>query len=165
MPLTCLELPLGNRLFGRSAIPLETSPETLRCHLPPFVRAREATFRRCSKATLSFTQTLPIKGMPCEILRRYDWCDVSIAGTASASSDASWDKLFAKINDTCVGHSGIDTPEATAPILFDDATGKVALLLRGTMGTGKFKARMNVICLYAKKSGKASIAEYKWLGN
>ncbi|MGO7180719.1 hypothetical protein ACCT14_10130 [Rhizobium brockwellii] len=87
------------------------------------------------------------------------------AATASASSDASWDKLFAKINGTCIGESGLDTPEATAPIVFDDATGKVALLLRGTMGKGKVKTRVNIMCLYDKKSGRASIAEYKWLGN
>jgi len=84
---------------------------------------------------------------------------------AFASSDASWDKLFAKVNGTCIGQSGMDTPEATAPIVFDDATGKIAVLLRGAMGRGKAKTKVNLMCLYDKKTGKASIAEYRWLGN
>jgi hypothetical protein len=87
------------------------------------------------------------------------------SAAAHASSDASWDKLFAKVNGTCIGQSGMDTPEATAPIVFDNATGKIAVLLRGSMGRGKAKTNVNVMCLYDKKTGKASIAEYKWLGN
>jgi aromatic ring-cleaving dioxygenase len=54
------------------------------------------------------------------------------------------------------------SPEATAPVVFDDATGKVAILLRER--SGKSKKFVNLICLYDKKSGKASIAEYQWLG-
>lgn len=84
---------------------------------------------------------------------------------AGASSDASWNALFAKVNGTCIGQSGMDTPEATAPIVFDDATGKVAVLLRGSIGKGKSKVKnVNLICLYDKKTGKASIEEYRWLG-
>lgn len=85
---------------------------------------------------------------------------------ASASSDSSWNALFAKVNGNCIGASGMDTPEATAPIVFDDATGKVAVLLRGSLGKGKARVKnVNLICLYDKKTGKASISEYKWLGN
>ena len=84
---------------------------------------------------------------------------------AGASSDAAWNALFTKVNGTCIGQSGMDTPEATAPIVFDDATGKVAVLLRGSMGKGKSKVKnVNLICLYDKKTGKASIQEYRWLG-
>jgi len=84
---------------------------------------------------------------------------------AGASSDAAWNALFAKVNGTCIGQSGMDTPEATAPIVFDDATGKVAVLLRGSMGKGKSRVKnVNLICLYDKKTGKASIEEYRWLG-
>jgi hypothetical protein len=84
---------------------------------------------------------------------------------AGASSDAAWNALFAKVNGTCIGQSGMDTPEATAPVVFDDATGKVAVLLRGSMGKGKSKVKnVNLICLYDKKTGKASIEEYRWLG-
>jgi hypothetical protein len=54
------------------------------------------------------------------------------------------------------------SPEATAPVVFDDATGTVAILLREK--SGKSKKLVNLICLYDKKSGKASIAEYQWLG-
>jgi hypothetical protein len=54
------------------------------------------------------------------------------------------------------------SPEATAPVVFNDATGKVAILLREK--SGKAKKFVNLICLYDKKSGKASIAEYQWLG-
>jgi hypothetical protein len=54
------------------------------------------------------------------------------------------------------------SPEATAPVVFDDATGKIAVLLREK--NPKSKKIVNVICLYDKKSGKASITEYQWLG-
>ncbi len=50
----------------------------------------------------------------------------------------------------------------TAPVVFDDAAGKIAILLREKIG--KSKKVVNLICLYDKKSGKASIAEYQWLG-
>lgn len=84
------------------------------------------------------------------------------AAHASASSDNAWKALFAKVNGTCIGQSGMPSPEATAPVVFDDKTGKIAVLLRGSMGKGK--TRVNLICLYDKKTGKASIAEYQWLG-
>ncbi|WP_018896439.1 hypothetical protein [Rhizobium sp. 2MFCol3.1] len=83
---------------------------------------------------------------------------------ASASSDGAWNALFAKVNGTCIGQSGFDTPEASAPVVFDDATGKIAVLLRGSVGRGKAKTISSVICLYDKKTGRASIAEYRWLG-
>jgi hypothetical protein len=85
-------------------------------------------------------------------------------GTQSyASSDAAWSQLFAKVNGTCIGLSGMNTPEASEPIVFDDATGKVAVLLRGLLGKGQARAPVvNLMCLYDKKTGKASIAEYKW---
>lgn len=53
---------------------------------------------------------------------------------AAASSDGAWAALFAKANGTCIGQSGLDSPEATVPVVFDDATGKAAILLRGSMG-------------------------------
>ncbi|MBY2916925.1 hypothetical protein [Rhizobium leguminosarum] len=81
---------------------------------------------------------------------------------ASASSDSAWNALFAKANGTCIGQSRMVSPEATAPVVFDDATGKVAVLLREK--SPKSKKLVNLICLYDKKSGKASIAEYHWLG-
>jgi hypothetical protein len=82
-----------------------------------------------------------------------------------ASSDDAWNALFKKVNGTCIGQSGMDTPEVTAPIIFDDAVGKVALLLRGTVGKGKSKiSNATIMCLYDKKTGKASIQEYRWLG-
>jgi uncharacterized iron-regulated membrane protein len=84
---------------------------------------------------------------------------------AAASSDGAWTALFAKANCTCIGRSGMDTPEATAPVVFDDATGKIAFMVRGSQGKRKAKvSTVNLICLYDKKSGRASIAEYRWLG-
>lgn len=56
------------------------------------------------------------------------------------------------------------SPEASAPVLFDDATGKIAILLREPVVGGKTKVMRQVICLYDKKTGRASIAEYYWLG-
>ncbi|TIX90190.1 hypothetical protein BSK43_012815 [Rhizobium sp. P44RR-XXIV] len=92
---------------------------------------------------------------------------VLLATTAQsfASSDDAWNALFAKVNGTCIGMSRMNTPEVSAPIVFDDATGKVALLLRGSLGKAKGRAQtVNLMCLYDKKTGKASIAEYHWLG-
>lgn len=81
---------------------------------------------------------------------------------ASASSNSAWDALFAMANGTCIGQSRMVSPEATAPAVFGDETGKIAILLREK--SGKSKKLVNLICLYDKKSGKASIAEYQWLG-
>lgn len=84
---------------------------------------------------------------------------------AAASSDGAWAALFAKENGTCIGQSGLDSPEATVPVVFDDATGKAAILLRGSMGNKKGRvSTVNLICLYDKKTGRASIAEYRWMG-
>ncbi|WP_168879251.1 hypothetical protein [Rhizobium sp. P28RR-XV] len=88
---------------------------------------------------------------------------LSLTQLASASSDAAWNALFAKANGTCIGQSRMVSPEASAPVVFDDATGKIAILLREK--SGKSKKMVNLICLYDKKSGKASIAEYRWLGH
>ena len=49
--------------------------------------------------------------------------------------------------------------------MFDDATGKIAILLREATARGNKKTMSEVICLYDKKSGRASIAEYHWMGN
>lgn len=89
-------------------------------------------------------------------------CCLSLAQIADASSDAAWNGLFAKANGKCIGQSRMVSPEATAPILFDDTMGKIAILLRER--NTKTKKMVNLICLYDKKSGKASIAEYNWLG-
>ncbi|PZM08323.1 hypothetical protein [Rhizobium tubonense] len=87
-----------------------------------------------------------------------------VGGQAFASSDGAWNALFAKANGTCIGLSGLDTPEASTPVVFDDSVGKIAILLKGAMGRGKVKTNVSMICLYDKKSGKASIEEYRWLG-
>lgn len=87
---------------------------------------------------------------------------VSSSSFASASSDSAWNALFAKANGTCIGQSRMDTPEASAPVVFDDTVGKIAVMLRGKLGKGK--PTVNLICLYDKKTGKAAIEEFRWLG-
>jgi len=90
---------------------------------------------------------------------------LATACSASASSDEAWKALFAKANGTCIGQSRMNTPEASAPVVFDDSVGKVAILLKGSIGKGKSKVQnVNMICLYDKKTGKASIEEFHWLG-
>lgn len=89
---------------------------------------------------------------------------ILISSPTWASSDAAWNALFAKANGTCIGQSRMVSPEASAPVVLDDSVGKVAILLREPTGVGK-RTMKQVICLYEKKSGKASIAEYRWLGN
>lgn len=86
-------------------------------------------------------------------------------GTARASSGDSWAALFAQVKKSCIDESGIKSPEASAPVVFDDATDKLAVLLRGKVGRGKAQANVAVICLYDKESGKASVAEYTWPEN
>ncbi|WP_313198133.1 hypothetical protein [Rhizobium sp.] len=87
---------------------------------------------------------------------------LSTAAVANASSDSAWNALFAKANGTCIGQSRMDTPEASAPVVFDDSVGKIAVMLRGKVG--KNKPTVNLICLYDKKTGKASLEEFRWLG-
>jgi hypothetical protein len=89
---------------------------------------------------------------------------VSATEHAFASSDGAWNALFAKANRTCIGQSGLNTQEASAPVVFDDSVGKIAIPLRGPMGRGKAKTNVSLICLYDKKSEKASIEKYRWPG-
>lgn len=89
---------------------------------------------------------------------------LGVSSVAHASSDAAWNALFAKANGTCIGQSGLNVPQVTEPIVFDDSVGKIAILLTGGSGKGKAKTTANLICLYDKKTGKAVISEYKWLG-
>ncbi|MBY5399501.1 hypothetical protein HFN01_32385 [Rhizobium leguminosarum] len=89
---------------------------------------------------------------------------LSAGAQVFASSDSAWNALYAKANGTCIGQSGLNTPEASAPVVFDDSVGKVAILLKGETGRSKAKTSVNLICLYDKKTGKASIEEYRWLG-
>ncbi len=87
---------------------------------------------------------------------------LSLTQFSRASSDGAWNALFAKVNGTCIGQSRMVSPEATGPVVFDDTAGKIAILLREK--SRKSQKTINLICLYDKKSGKASIAEYQWLG-
>lgn|GEM_PF-1044554 len=80
---------------------------------------------------------------------------LGLSSVAHASSGSAWNALFAKANGTCIGQSGLNTPEATEPVVFDDSVGKIAILLRGGSGKGKAKTSANLICLYDKKTGKA----------
>jgi hypothetical protein len=84
---------------------------------------------------------------------------------AMASSDTAWSALFAKATGTCIGQSKMVSPEASAPVVFDDTTGEIAILLREAVVRGKKKTMSEVMCLYDKKWGRASVAEYHWLGN
>lgn len=68
-----------------------------------------------------------------------------------------------KANGTCIGKSWLKTPEASPPAAFDDATGRSPCCL-GDSPAGS-KVKLDLIRLYDKKSGKASIADYRWLDN
>lgn len=87
---------------------------------------------------------------------------IASCSVAQASSGSAWQALFAKANGTCIGQSGMISPEASAPVVFDDSVGKVAVLLREK--NGKSGKMTNLICLYDKKTGKVSIQEFNWLG-
>ncbi|RDJ05045.1 hypothetical protein [Rhizobium grahamii] len=87
---------------------------------------------------------------------------LTTSGLAHASSEGAWNALSAKANGTCIGQSRMISPEASAPVVFDDSVGKIAIMLRGTITKGK--SPVNLVCLYDKKSGKASIEEFRWLG-
>jgi hypothetical protein len=56
------------------------------------------------------------------------------------------------------------SPEESGPVVFDDATGKIAIFLQEPVVHGKTKGMNEVICLDDKKSGRVSIAVYRWLG-
>lgn len=83
---------------------------------------------------------------------------------ARASGDASWSAHIAKANGTCIGRPKMVSPEASAPVLFYDAAGKIAILLRKPVVRGKNKTINQLICLYDQKTGRVSIAEDRWLG-
>jgi hypothetical protein len=58
---------------------------------------------------------------------------------ANASSGKSWDALFAKASGTCIGKSGMVTPEASSPVVFEDSVGKVAILLRSLLAKERLR--------------------------
>ncbi|MBD9626346.1 hypothetical protein IB279_25695 [Ensifer sp. ENS06] len=89
---------------------------------------------------------------------------LSSSHVAAASSDSAWTELFAKANSRCTDQSGMAASIASTPAIFIDAVGKVALLLRGTIGKGKSKQTVDLICLYDVKSEDAAISDYGWLG-
>ena len=52
------------------------------------------------------------------------------AQLACTSSDSAWNARQAKATGTCIEQSRMVSPEAIAPVPFDDATGKIAVPLR-----------------------------------
>lgn len=83
---------------------------------------------------------------------------------AFASSNEAWEALYAKANGTSIGKSGLDTLEASAPVVFDDTSGKIGVLLRGKASKATASTPVDLICLFEKKTGHVSISEYQWLG-
>ena len=84
---------------------------------------------------------------------------VCLCYDASASSDGAWWQGERNLHRQVVAEDTGSVP----PAAFDDATGRSPCCL-GDSPAGS-KVKLDLIRLYDKKSGKASIADYRWLDN
>lgn len=79
---------------------------------------------------------------------------------AQASSDEAWTELTLAVTDACATSSGLDNPQVSAPILFDDTLNKVAALVTGTYSQPHMKgAAGTMLCIYDKPTQQTWIDE------
>jgi hypothetical protein len=83
-----------------------------------------------------------------------------LAAPASASTPAAWQKLEKQAQRGCIAASAFAQPKLSNMIIFDDATGVVALLVTGTYRQRHMKgAKGTSLCLYNRRTGKAAVEE------
>ena len=96
-----------------------------------------------------------------------------LAVPAAASSDEAWAEQEKQVTEACVAASGLKDAKAHTNVMqFDDTVGYAALIVEGEgegghMGEGQggeghmegMEHHAMALCLFDKKTGKASIAE------
>jgi hypothetical protein len=88
-----------------------------------------------------------------------------LAAPASASTPAAWRQLQQQAERGCIAASGLARPRVSNMIVFDDATGVVALLVSGTYRQRHMKGATGTnLCLYNRKTRKAAVEEAQGWG-
>ena len=84
------------------------------------------------------------------------------AGAAPASSPASWAASARAGRDACNKASGLRSATAVGPIIFSDAIGRDAFLVRGTYPQRFMKGASGaMLCLVDRRTHKAEVSEAK----
>lgn len=85
---------------------------------------------------------------------------LSLSSPAKASSDDSWEKMFAAAKKACIEASSLTKAKASEPVVFSDDVGYVALPVSGTYPQKHMKGQKGqVLCLFERKTGKANTEE------
>jgi hypothetical protein len=88
-----------------------------------------------------------------------------IAAPASASTPAAWQRLQQQAERACISASAFGRPRVSNMIVFDDATGVVALLVTGMYRQPHMKGASGTnLCLYNRLTKKAAVEEAKGWG-
>lgn len=90
----------------------------------------------------------------------------ALVAPAAASSDDSWDEMFAKARQSCIDASGFSNAEASKPVVFSDDVGYVALLVAGTFPQKHMNGQKgDMLCLFDRSTGTAKVEEaagWRW---
>lgn len=83
-------------------------------------------------------------------------------GAGNASSTSAWSKLAAEAKARCAAESRLLRPSTSAPLVFSDGTGQVALLVTGEFPQkGLRGVKGSYLCLYDRRHGRADVQEAK----
>ena len=79
---------------------------------------------------------------------------------AQASSNDAWANFTLDVTQACATSSGLDQPEVSDLVMFDDTLNKVAMLVTGTYPQPHLnKANGTILCIYDKATQKTWIDE------
>jgi hypothetical protein len=79
-----------------------------------------------------------------------------------ASSTGAWAKLAADAKARCSAESHLARPSTSAPLVFSDDRGQVALLVTGAFSQkGLRGVQGSYLCLYDRRSRRAEVQEAK----
>ena len=91
---------------------------------------------------------------------------LGLSSPATASSEESWQTMFAAAQKACIEASGLAKAKASEPVVFSDDIGYVALLVAGTYPQKHMKGQKGqMLCLFERSTGKASAEEaagWRW---
>ncbi|HEX8533505.1 MAG TPA: hypothetical protein VF662_05000 [Allosphingosinicella sp.] len=90
---------------------------------------------------------------------------LQVSAAAQASSPKAWAELQRRTERACIQASGLGRPRVSNPVIFDDRTGAVALLVSGTEGrAGAGGIPVTKLCLYNRRNGTVALEEAKGWG-
>ncbi len=77
-----------------------------------------------------------------------------------ASTPSAWAELKRRAERTCTSASRLASPRVSNPVIFDDRSGQVALLVTGSLrGRNSGPTSITKLCLFDRMNGKAALEE------